>query len=83
MNGATREELRELMQQTVCETLTRLGIDVRNPIELQADMRALREWRLLMKAIRKSAIVSLLGLLVTGLGTATWIGIKSFFKKGD
>lgn len=83
MNGTTREELRELMQETVCETLTHLGIDTRNPIEFQADMRALREWRLLMKSARKSAILTLLGILITGLGTAVWVGLKTFIKKGD
>ena len=40
-------DTREIVKQTVRETLTTLGFDVRHPLEVQKDMAALREVRLL------------------------------------
>ncbi len=77
------EELREVIRDTVRETLSALGIDVRHPFEMQADLRALREWRLAMRSVRRNALLALVGLLTTGLGTALWVGIKIYLRKGE
>lgn len=73
----SREELESLIKQTVDETLTSIGLDHKNPIELQRDFQALREWRQAMQDVRKKTIITLIGILVTGLAAAVWIGLKS------
>lgn len=79
-SGLTREEMRELIRDTVRETLLSLGIDARNPISMQADFRALREWRQAVQAARRNAALAVIGMLITAAGTALWLGIKAMAK---
>lgn len=78
--GKLREIIRETVRLTVRETFERLGVDVADPIEFQRDLQSLREWRLVVQAARKHAILALLGVLVTGSAAALWIGVKSYLK---
>ena len=73
----SHEELESLIRKTVDETLTSIGLDHKNPIELQRDFQALREWRQAMQDVRKKTIITLIGILVTGFAAAVWIGLKS------
>lgn len=41
----TRDELRELIAETVRETLTQMGADPAHPLEMQRDFQHLRQWR--------------------------------------
>lgn len=82
MSGFTREELKELLQETVLETLAGLGIDVKKPREMQADFVALREWRLAMRMMRRVLLTTVIGVAVTGAIAAVWAGIKTLvFRK--
>jgi hypothetical protein len=76
----SREELEALVKRTVNETLTSIGLDHKNPIELQKDFQSLREWRQAMQEVRKKTLITLIGILVTGLAAAIWIGLKSMFS---
>ena len=71
------EEIREIIRETVRETLRGLGVDTRNPLETQADFRSLREWRQSMRAFRRSAVIGLIGIVVSGACAAFWVGLKS------
>lgn len=75
------EAVREIIRETVFETLKSLGIDVTHPMEVQADLRSLREWRQSMKAIWRSAVLGFVGILITGACAALWIGIKYFIVR--
>lgn len=73
----TTEELRELVRDTVEETLTRLGMDRSNPTAMQRDFAALRQWRESMEAIRRKGMVTLVSVIVTGVCAALWIGVRA------
>lgn len=77
----SRSELRDLVRDTVRETLSSLGADVANPQEMQRDFAALREWREGVTAVRKKAILTIVGTVLTGLGVALWLGIKHWLGK--
>lgn len=72
----TRDDIRELIRETVLEVLTNLGFDPKNPREVQADLRALREWRLTVRAARHAGVVAGISALVAALGAVVWAGIK-------
>ncbi|MEE8608986.1 MAG: hypothetical protein V3S55_15385 [Nitrospiraceae bacterium] len=75
----TQDELRQIVENTVDkaieETLTRFGIDVDDPLAMQADFRAMREWREASAAIRKKGLMTLVGILVTGSCAMLWLGL--------
>jgi hypothetical protein len=76
----SREELHALVRSTVEETLTSIGLDHKNPIELQKDFKSLREWREAMQEVRNKTLLTVIGILVMGLAAAIWIGLKSMFS---
>ena len=75
------EDVREIVQHAVCETLLRLGLRVDDSAEFQADMIYLRKSRKgsdeLQRLVRRSA----LGVCVTALLFAVWEGIKALIKR--
>lgn len=73
------EDLRDLIRDTVRETLTTLGIEATDPFEAQRDFQFLRDTRKAATSAKTKAVLGLVGLAVTGLCAAAWVGIKSMF----
>lgn len=77
-----REELRELIRETVQETvkttLTEIGMDTRDPIQLQRDMSFLRDLRKARDSASAKAIVVAVGILVTAAIGAMVMGFKGW-----
>lgn len=69
-----------IVSQAVEETFLRLGIDAKNPIEMQKDFQHVRQWRKTGEEVKTKTLLTLLGLVITGLGTIVVLGLKSFFK---
>ena len=72
----TKDELKEVVKDTVHETLTSVGIESSDPIEMQKDFNHLREWRITVQDVRKKSILTVCGLLVAGVLAFIWIGFK-------
>lgn len=83
MVNLSKEELRSLIRETVHESLTQMGFDVEKPLEVQADLRMLREWRSTSKSVRKTVVFMVLGAIVSGAVAAFWAGLKIFMKGGE
>ncbi|CAB4169269.1 hypothetical protein UFOVP1516_53 [uncultured Caudovirales phage] len=69
-------EQRELIQQTVKETLLSLGLEVDDPIKVQRDFQHLREWRETTEALKSKGLMTLFGIIVAGVLGFMWIGFK-------
>jgi hypothetical protein len=76
-----RDDVKQLIRSTVHETLIVLGIDPSSPIEFQADMRTLREWRLSSKILRRGMIGGVILTILSGALAALWIGLKALILK--
>lgn len=78
----TEEELTALVRAAVRDgvddALTRLGVDSSNPIAMQRDFQAIRQWREASEAIRRRGIMALVGVLVTGVAGVLWLGVRSW-----
>jgi hypothetical protein len=64
-------------QTAVKETLTKLGVDHDDPLEMQADFRWVRDFRKTSAEMRNKSLLALIGILVTGSAAAFWLGLKS------
>jgi len=72
----TRDEVDIVVTKTVRETLLTMGIDTSNPIEMQRDFQAIREWRNSMSAIRSKGLLTLVGAATLGIAGLVWIGVQ-------
>lgn len=72
----TREEVREIIKDTVTETLISLGIDAANPTEMQRDFQFVRSTRKSSESMKTKILMVILGAVMTGLVAAAWNGIK-------
>jgi hypothetical protein len=79
----TKEELREFMSQCVHDTLTSMGVDTSEPLNMQRDFQYLRDWRIAVEATKRKGILTLITVLITGMLGLLWLGFKeNFFNSG-
>ena len=76
MNNYNHEEYRELIKETVKETLLSLGLEVDDPIKVQRDFQHLREWRETSESLKSKGLVTLFGIILSGGLGALWLGFK-------
>jgi hypothetical protein len=77
----SKSELKDLMKETVTETLTGVGFDMRNPLEMQQDLAYLHEWRHTTESIKSRAIMVSVGTIMVGSISILWLGIKAYLSK--
>lgn len=76
----TREELTALMSATVKQTLTEIGMDTTQPIELQRDMSFVRDLRRARDSVKGKALLLSVGVIVTAALGALALGVKHWFN---
>lgn len=74
------DEVREIVRETVHETLTKLGAQVENPLESQADFRWLRSARRASDSMRSKGFLAALALIGTLIVTLLTAGVKSLIR---
>ncbi len=72
----TEQEVKIIIKATVKDTLTQLGVDNENPIEMQKDFQHLRDWRETTEAVKRKSLLTVISLLATGAVTAVVMAIK-------
>lgn len=73
----TESQLKDLIVESVSDALTTIGVDTKQPLEMQKDFQHLREWRRATSEIQKKSLLVVVGLLVSGMCAATWLGLKA------
>lgn len=74
----TDGQLRKVVRDTVHETLTAMGVDVSNPLEMQRDLQHLREVRVAKAVLKRHTLKVAIGVVVTATLAALWVGFKDF-----
>lgn len=69
--------IQDVVRTAVHETLITMGMDASNPLRLQADMAFVRELRVTSEKIKSRGLFALVGLVITGVCGAVWLGIKT------
>ena len=65
----------ETARKVVAELLITLGIDAKNPMEMQADMQHLRAWRNSVATIKRQGLLSATGVIILGVLGLVWTAI--------
>lgn len=81
LQNLTPDEARALIREAVRETFLMLGVKVDDPIEVQKDFQHLREWRSTTDSIKSKGMLTLVGIAVSGLAAALWMGMRELFSK--
>jgi hypothetical protein len=79
-----RELVQEIARRTVQETLLSMGINTSSPeaiMQMQRDLQHLRDWRNSVEAIKNKGLITLVGIVVTGVAAALWLGTKQFLQQ--
>lgn len=76
MSELTPARIQEIVRQTVHETLVGMGVDTTDPLQMQRDFQALRDWRRASETIRSRSTLTIVGILVAGGLGVFWLGIK-------
>lgn len=72
----------ELIRRTVHETLITLGFKVNEPFEVQADVAYLHKLRKGSEKISWAVKSSVVTVVISGILTVLWLGIKAALGKG-
>jgi hypothetical protein len=80
---ATRrqDDIRDLIKETVDETLIRLGVASDDPLDMQRDFQFLREFRTSTEKIKSKGILAAIGLIVAALLGVAWVGFTHLLGK--
>lgn len=70
-------EVQTAADRGVTAALERVGINSKDPTEVQQDLAFLREWRTTTASIRKKGLMTAVGLIITALAAALVLGIKA------
>jgi hypothetical protein len=76
----TDKELKELVSQTVRDTLLTLGVQHSEPIEMQKDFQHLREVRVSTEAIKRKGMLTLVGIFMLSIVSAVMLALKEYFR---
>ncbi len=77
----TRDDIESVVQDTVAQMMTGMGLDHNNPLEIQQDFARLREWRLAAEKIKTKSMMVILGIVIAGGAAALWVGFKIMVGK--
>jgi len=78
----TETQVRDIVRDSVHETLVGLGMSPSDPHEMQKDFNHLRDTRLAVEMIKRRSIVTLVGILITGAVALLWLGVQGLRKGG-
>ena len=62
----------ETAKRVVAQTFLSLGIDANSPMEMQADMQHLRNWRTATATVKRQGMLSAVGIIVIGVLGLIW-----------
>lgn len=57
--------------------------DMMTSDEFKADMMHLRKWRKAMDGVQNKGMLTVVGLVVSGVGAALWLGFQAMLKGGQ
>jgi len=67
----------ETARKVVDELLITLGIDTKNPMEMQADMQHLRAWRNSVDTIKRQGLLSATVVIILGVLGLIWTAVAN------
>lgn len=72
VKGAVKEATKEVLEST----LLALGLDLKQPLEIQKDMLHVRSWRTSTETIKRQGLLTAVIIIVTGLAGLIWAAVQ-------
>ena len=72
----SEQDIKIIVAASVAETLTRLGIEADDPLEVQKDMQHLRAWRESVATVKRQGLMTAVGIVVIGILGLIWAAVK-------
>lgn len=73
---ASKEALKLLVKEVVDETFERFGFDTSQPLQIQQNIAFLQSWRESSGAIKRQAMIVVIGIAVAGMLGLIWASLK-------
>ena len=71
----------DAVERGIHEGFLRVGIDVKDPIQLQRDFLFVRDLRKAADGIRSKALYSTVGIIVAGVVAVVWLGLRTLIHR--
>lgn len=71
---------KEEIEKAINDILEKLGVDVNDRDATRRDFMRLREWRKNMDILQSHGMLTILGLTLSGILVALWMGLKGLLK---
>lgn len=72
----TEADIRKIIDETVNQTLTKLGVDIDDPLEFQKDMQHLRAWRESVSTVKRQSLITAVGVITASILGLIWMALK-------
>jgi len=73
-------QLKDVVKETISETFIVLGIDIKDPLEVQKDFQHMRAHREATTIVKKRALHGFVGIIVAGTLATFWLGFKELLN---
>ena len=71
-----KDQMHDIIRQSVLETLTSLGIDINNPLDVQKDLQYIRRMREGSDAVKGNVIKAIIATTIPTCIYVVWLAIK-------
>ena len=78
----SEETLRTIIQESVEEFMSRMGVSWDDPTEMQKDFATLREWRETVQSVKRKSIAAVILIIISGIIGFIVLGFKSSLHPG-
>lgn len=75
------EEMEQIARQGVKRAFTEMGIDCKNPIEMQKDFAFIRSIRKSVNQVKTQGLLAAIGVIVVSVLGLVWLGFKMALKE--
>jgi hypothetical protein len=75
------DQMDAVVFKTISTILISFGINDDDRKEMQADFAHLRRWRKSVEQVNRTGMITIVGIIVTGLTGAIWLGFKTILGK--
>ena len=79
----TESEIEGIVSKAVAQTLIQLGVDSADPLQMQKDFAHLRQSRIARESVSRKALLTVVGVMITGALGAIVLGIQDMLKAGS
>lgn len=77
----TETQLREVIRETVKETLVQYGMETSDPTDVQKDLAFVRRCRTYSEQVGSKVVCVVVGMIVVGIAGGIWLAVKNHLGK--